>query len=306
MYPSYAGPAFWLTDFVIAANLQAAYEDRQAAAAAPAAGDPQQAPDPNAAAVATPLSPEMKQAIAEEVKAQLAASQSAAAAQGQTSAAPQANTSDEARPPAMDPAQRVFIVSNNLDVPVSGGECGLTQGDVILRTGDELDAGGKVGVSVMSSKASDCKSGSATKLAVADLQEMQNSFQEQVDAGTQSMAANQGKNGMPMAPAGTTAMVKNPEGIASPDLDATAQVDGQISAADQAETEVRQGSTQGSSTLQPDDLGRYAIVESKHPQLRGQWCGGVRRQERSPILTERRESVAMKCCGAFKSKGKST
>ncbi len=195
MYPSYAAPAFWLTDYVIAANLQAAYEDRQAAASAQTGGAQQ--PDQNVASAPTPLTPEIKQAIAEEVKAQLAASQSAAAAQGNPNAASQPNAA-EAAPPAMDPAQRVFIVSTNLDVPVNGDECGLTQGDVILRTGDTLDEGGKVGVSVMTSKANDCKSGSATKVAVADLQEMQNSFQEQVESGTQSMAANQGKNGMPV------------------------------------------------------------------------------------------------------------
>ncbi len=278
MYPSYAAPAFWLTDYVIAANLQAAYEDRQAAAAAQTGGAQQ--PDQNVASAPTPLTPEIKQAIAEEVKAQLAASQSAAAAQGNPNAASQPNAA-EAAPPAMDPAQRVFIVSTNLDVPVNGDECGLTQGDVILRTGDTLDEGGKVGVSVMTSKANDCKSGSATKVAVADLQEMQNSFQEQVESGTQSMAANQGKNGMPAAPAGSTTVANNSEGMAAPDLGAATDVKNQMSAADQAEKEVSQGGAQGSSSLQLDDMGRWAVLDSRLAQMRKRWCGGARVVTRS-------------------------
>jgi hypothetical protein len=58
------------------------------------------------------LSPEVRQAIAEEVSRQLAAETSAA--QG-SSAVPQ-KKDEEAPPPVFDSANRVFVVSNTLDV----------------------------------------------------------------------------------------------------------------------------------------------------------------------------------------------
>ena len=80
-YPVYPSAAFWLTDYLMAANLQAAYE-AQAAANAEAAAKYDQAQTNygnggRQAANSGPvtLSPEVKQAIAEEVKAQLAAEQ---------------------------------------------------------------------------------------------------------------------------------------------------------------------------------------------------------------------------------------
>ena len=88
----YAAPYYWLTDYLIAAQLQAAYAARTdanadaMAADAAASGDNggsggdsgvrlRQLPDQ------WRLSPEVKEAIAQEVKAQLAAQQSQAAQQ---------------------------------------------------------------------------------------------------------------------------------------------------------------------------------------------------------------------------------
>ena len=77
-YPVYPSAAFWLTDYVIAANLQAAYA-AQAAANAEAAAKYDQGYSDGARQAANSgpvtLTPEVKQAIAEEVKAQLAAEQ---------------------------------------------------------------------------------------------------------------------------------------------------------------------------------------------------------------------------------------
>jgi hypothetical protein len=60
-YPVYAGPAYWLTDYLLATTLELAYQERMNAAAANAQAN--YAP--------TPLTPEVKQAISAEVQQQL-------------------------------------------------------------------------------------------------------------------------------------------------------------------------------------------------------------------------------------------
>ena len=138
-YPYYASPAFWLTDYVIAAELQSAYSARADANAqmdadamansGPSGGGDAAAP----VSGGTTLTPEVKQAIADEVKAQLAEQQAQAqssGSDGQASAAP-APANGEV-PPALDPARRTFVVDSNLTVVANGQECGLTAGDVSL------------------------------------------------------------------------------------------------------------------------------------------------------------------------------
>jgi hypothetical protein len=259
-YPVYAGPAFWLTDWLIAANLQAAY-----AAQAEAAADASAAPsgdagggDPVASnggggggdsGGAVALSPEVKQAIADEVKAQIQASQQDAqqgASGGQASAAP-APASNDTPPPALDPARRTFIVSADLDVVADGQECSLSQGDVITRLTDTPDSDQKVNVSVASSKKNDCAAGKTVLVAVDDLQEMYNHFAEQLDNGMKEMASKQGTGGMPKSPdASTTASDVPPP---APDKTAATQLSDQDKAADQAEADAKQqtSSTGGGS-----------------------------------------------------------
>jgi hypothetical protein len=262
-------------------------DNTQTAANTPADTEDGQ-PSGNGNTDAVTLSPEVKELIAQEVKEQLAAEQ--AAASGQTT---ESNASDNQTPPALDPKQRVFIVSSDLDVTPTvkgqaGQECGLTPGDVLLRTSDDLENGNQVKVSVMSSKANDCSAGSEAYLTLDQLQEMQNSFQEQVDAGTQSLAENQGKNGLPAAPAGSTNSTENAEGQAAPDLGAAADVQAQLNAADQAQKEVSQGSGQGSaSNLLPDPLHRNPIFLMTALRLREECIGGLFVARRGLVYSSR-------------------
>jgi len=80
-YPYYTAPAYWLTDYLIAAELQSAYEARQTAEAdaAVAAASYGSEPAPAASASTTvTLTPEVKEAIADDVKAELAVQQAEA------------------------------------------------------------------------------------------------------------------------------------------------------------------------------------------------------------------------------------
>jgi hypothetical protein len=261
-YPSYPSAAFWLTDYLIAANLQAAYEARAAANAAAAnaaandavaatnsAPPPQsQGNDASAANSGTvTLSPEVKAAIAEEVKAQLAAEQSAAkpaAAAGGQQATTTAAGSEEV-PPALDPARRTFVVASDLAVSGDGEECQLTAGDVITRITDTPDDDRKVTVSVGASKKSDCAPGKQVAVAVDDLQEMHNHFQEQLDNGMKDLAAKQGSGGLPKAP--DTKPVASDVPPPPPDASAEKALQEQQAAADQTEAQVvKEAFSQGS------------------------------------------------------------
>jgi hypothetical protein len=247
-YPAYATASLWLTDYLIAANLQAAYHARAdanaAAAQAYANGAAAQA-DAGAAQPAAPpaseqtqLSPQVKQMIADEVKAQLAAEKAAAANSQQAAPA-----SGEA-PDALNPAERVFVVSSNLDVTAEGGqECALTPGDVVMRLSDTPDANQNVTASVQSSKKADCATGQSIAVAVQDLQEMHNQFRQQLDSGLKTLAANSGKSGLPKAPDSSTAGGEVPAPAA--DQGAADQLSGVQQQADQTEQEVQQQAAPG-------------------------------------------------------------
>jgi hypothetical protein len=255
-YPVYPSAAFWLTDYLIAANLQAAYAAQAAAtagAANGAASDQSQdsannnAPADNSGSVA--LSPEVKAAIAEEVKAQLAAEQAAAqpASSGGQPAATQASATPAAEelPPALDPARRTFVVASDLAVVGDGQECQLTSGDVITRISDTPDDDRKVTVSVSASKKTDCAAGKQVAVAVDDLEEMHNHFQEQLDNGMKDLASKQGTGGLPKAP--DTSTVASDVPPPPPDAGAEKTLQDQQAAADQTEAQVvKEAFSQGS------------------------------------------------------------
>jgi hypothetical protein len=246
-YPVYPSAAFWLTDYLISVNLQAAYAAQAEAEAGANLGYPawgqlvaSMGAIPAAdSANAVALSPELKKAISEEIKAQLAAEQtqagSAKSSSGQDAAAP-ANSNEA--PPALDPARRVFVVSADLSVVADGEECALTAGDVITRLTDKPDDDNNVDVSVSASKKTDCAPGKRVAVSVDDLQEMHNHFREQLTSGMGELAKKQGKNGLPKAPDTTTTAGDVPAPPA--DKSAAKTLEDQEKAADQTETEVKQ------------------------------------------------------------------
>ncbi len=251
-YPYYAGPAFWLTDYLVASQLQAAYAAQQNTAAGyeggPAndggnSGGPANYSDSGSTPPANSqvtLSPEVKDAIAEEVKAQLAEQQQQAPSQDlgpdSQSAAP-APTSNQV-PPALDPARRTFVVDNTITVASDGQECELTGGDVITRLTDNPDADQKVTASVSASKKGECGEGKPVLVSVDDLQEMRNHFEEQLNDGLKVLAEKQGTNGMPKAPDASTVSSDIP--APQPDQNAAKTLSDQQAAADQAEAQAKQ------------------------------------------------------------------
>jgi hypothetical protein len=248
-YPAYPSAAYWLTDYLVAADLEAAYAARTASAnaASPADASVQQ-DDTNASPSrqSATLSPQVKQAITEEVKAELQREQnSAAQSQAAGGAAVQGTVAQDDTPPALDPALRTFVVASDLDVVASDQECTLTPGDVITRLGDTPDENQKVIASVASSKKPDCAAGQQVLVAVQDLQEMQNHFREQLDSGLKELAAKQGNGGLPHAPDATQVAGEVPPPVA--DATAARMLQDQEATADQTERDTStQVSGQGS------------------------------------------------------------
>lgn len=230
----------WLSHYFIAENLLLADENQ---AAADAVAQPEAAePGGGTPSDSMALSPEVKQMIAEEVKRQLGAERQAAASEGTPAQAPDSNSplpaSNQEVPDALDPNHGVFLVATSLDVTVDGESCALTPGDVITRQENTPGSDDAVGVKVLSSKKTDCGSGSMARVQVSDLQEMHNRFREQIDSGLKKLAENQGKGGLPRSPAAKPRLVA--EGQAAPDLTASGDLQQQQQDANKTETEVQQ------------------------------------------------------------------
>jgi len=189
-YPVYPSASFWLTDYFIAASLQAAYQQRadDRAYFAANSGGP------------VVLTPEIKEAIANEVQSQLALenSESQRAAQGgdvdiNSSGLPRILA--EAGPDH----PHVFVVAGPLEVTDSEGqECGLTAGDVLrLSTAPPPDST-SVYLQVFASKNQECPRGIMVSVEIADLQEMQNNMRASIDQGLQELQSHEG--GLPTPP----------------------------------------------------------------------------------------------------------
>ena len=238
-YPEYRAPAFWLTDYVIAANLQVGFQASVEAGQPPAGGGPDQLPPDGGVEESnqTPMSPQVKQQIASEVQRQLAEEQAEANAQG---ANPQAGPGGEQIPDALNSSQRVFIVASDIDTAVqTGQECSLSGGDVVMRLADEPDANQNVNANVLSSKQGNCASGQTVAVSVQDLQEMHNQFRQQIDSGLQTLAEKGGEGGLPQArDTGTTVGEVPPP---APDAGAANQLQAEQTQADQIEGQVPQG-----------------------------------------------------------------
>ena len=239
-YTVYASASLWLTDYIIANSLQAAYQaqvDAQVQAAAL-----------NGAA---PLSPEVKQLIANEVKGQVALENAESKTAGQ-GGEPNAASSSIQRD-LSDGTLHVFVAGSDLDVVDAGGtECALSQGDALqVAPGNAPDAT-SISLAVLASKGGkECAKGDTVLVSLTDLQDMQNHMRETIDQGMQELQKKQGKGGLPAAPAAdqaapvetTMAAIAPPP---PPEKEVAAQINEQSQEADRAEKEAA-GDTAGAA-----------------------------------------------------------
>jgi hypothetical protein len=232
-FPVYPSASVWLADYLISQSLAANYAAQQAAAAA----SQQQAMAPDAA----PLTPEVKNMIADEVKRQIALTNQEA----QVTAAnnvPDPAGSGIARM-LSDNVQHVFVAGADLDVIDAGGtECAVSEGDALQLAGATPPDATAANLVVLSSKGGkECHKGATVSVALADLQDMQNHMRETIDAGMSDLQAKGGQGGLPAVPASAKAAPVKAGFTAvapPPDPNAAAEVAKQGAEADKAEQEV--------------------------------------------------------------------
>jgi len=241
-YAVYASPSLWLTDYIIANSLQAAYQarlDAQAQAQAAALESP------------APLSPDVKQLIADEVRSQVALENAESKTAGQ-GGEPDAASSSIQRS-LTDGKPHVFVAGSDLDVVDAGGtECALSEGDALqIAPGNAPDAT-NVSLAVLASKGGkECAKGDTVLVALTDLQDMQNHMRETIDQGMQELQKKQGQGGLPAAPAAAKAAPVETQMAAiapppPPEKEVAAEINQQSQEADRAEKEAT-GDTGGAA-----------------------------------------------------------
>ena len=230
-YPMYTSPSLWLTDYMIAATLEAAYQERMASRMAP--GNIYQ--DQSA-----PMTPEVKQAIADEVRRQIDLERAA----GRDPNAPGGQDTDI----FADNRPHVFVVNTTLAVNSDAGECTIAEGDVLRMNGPPPPNATSADVIVLSSRGRDCRRGSTVSVDLQDLQEMQNQMLATIDRGMNDLQAKQGQGGLPTLPQGSAGTIDTPfaQEAAQPDANVAGELTSASQEADRAEQQaVSQGGDAG-------------------------------------------------------------
>jgi len=224
-YREYAGPVFWLTDYLIATSLQEAYQ-QEAAARAQGAG--------YVSSGQPGITPDVKQRIADEVHRQLDLER----AQGQSMMSNIA--SGDMSSIFSDGVSHVFVASSSLMVDDRGPGCAISEGDVLQLVPGQSDGPAAAAV-VLASKSTDCRRGGVVSVQLQDLQEMQNHAREILDQGLAELQSRQGRGGLPALPAAAAAAP-----VAAP-----------IAAAVQPDANV---ATELSQAAQEADTGEQAVI----------------------------------------------
>jgi len=185
-YPYYASPIFWLTDFMVAATLESAYQDRidNSLPPAPPSYD-------NGG-----MTPEVKQAIADEVRRQLDEER----AEQQAASQPYAPPASAAPSLFSSNVSRIFLVTTSTVAYAGGQERFLSDGDVLQLNGAPAPDATYADVVVLASRSRGIPRGSVVSVSLVDLQEMQNHMRASIDQGLGDLQSHQGLGGLPPAP----------------------------------------------------------------------------------------------------------
>jgi hypothetical protein len=225
--PVYGSAPLWLTDYVIATSLQAAYAAQIRAQMAAGNG-------------AAALSPEVKDEIAQEVQVEVQQEMAAARANAGNS---QGARDDEGVSALLSDAHsHVFMPGSQLDLVDAGGnECTLTPGDVVQVRAAPAPGAQAVNATVLASKGGyECATDTTVRMPLADLQESENYLRQTIDQGMADLQAKQGTGNLPPAPAAAQgALVKASfaAGAPPPDSNVEAEITEEVNAADLAEKE---------------------------------------------------------------------
>jgi len=223
-YPVYASPDLWMTDYILAQSMQAAYQAQTPAppqpstqwtpAPAPAPdasvatpdaqpGDTSTAPQPDAAPPALqsidapPVPAAPPPAITPQIKAQLNTQIKVQLEEQQAAQATPAMLTTQSGPAALRANHVFFQVVQPLDVPTAHGHCSLSANDYIKRTGGMSSDDWMIPVVVELSRPADCPEGLGTRIGLNDLNAMENEQEAQVLEAMQAASKSMGPNGPP-------------------------------------------------------------------------------------------------------------
>lgn len=240
-YPSYSSASLWMTDYILRANLQQAYSEQQQAGYAGSAAGPdanyagdgvgypsQTGPAPvvRRTSADDQLSPVVKTALGQQTTAEIAEMQAASAAgsgdaPGQPALVPAVYT-----PTALKPNHTLFEISTDMQLEISADQsCALTPGDVLFRRRtSSADADGKVAVVVVGSTHGGCPLNTQGQISLQSLQEIENQYDEQLQAAMGVMAEKAGHGTIPPSPAaGATPLMAASAGPQPPEVDTMVQ-----------------------------------------------------------------------------------
>ncbi len=231
-YPVYAGPSFWLTDYLISQSLAAAYQTQVDAQL------PVNQPLPPGPPVVTP---EIKQLIADEVKRQIALENAEAQANAQN-ADFNSQSSSIARTLG-DRQSHVFVVGGDFDlVDTAGQECAVSRGDVLQYNPSNPTNDDGAPVLVLATKPRECQRGATVNATYSELQSMQNHMRETVDSGLEELQTHKGAIPAPPASAIGQSTQANFISAAPPaDQNAQTEISQQYQEAERAEREALSG-----------------------------------------------------------------
>jgi hypothetical protein len=251
-YQSYPSASYWLTDYLVAQSLTAAYQEQVDASAnmqgsAFVGGNGQ-----------TALTPDVKQEIANEVQRQLTLENAERKAVSENT---EPDPASSGIPRLLsDNTPHSFVVASNLVVTDSTGqECPITQGDVILMSGTSLADGNMVPVQVRASKNQECTKGSMVSVSLEDLQDMENHMRGTIDQGLAELQSHPAQNGLPALPAAAAVPpVQAAFAAAAPAVDAnvSTELSQEAHNADQIEQQVV---TESQSAQSPDNSGNVSV-----------------------------------------------
>jgi hypothetical protein len=226
-YSVYTSPDLWMTDYIIAQSMQTAYHAQTAAPASEPS--PQEAPaapaaQPSVAAPAPqsndapPAPVALPPAITPQVKAQLNAQIKVRLQEQQSAAATPATLTTQSTPPALRPNHVFFQVAQPLDVPsgTANRHCSLSADDYIKRTGGMSKDDWMIPVVVELSGPSDCPEGLQTRIALNDLNAMENEQEAQVLEAMQAASNSMGPNGPPSGPGAHPTLIADGNAVPDP------------------------------------------------------------------------------------------
>lgn len=247
--PAYASGAAWLADYYLNQTLANGYEEEQGADAGDGGGEEAadfgdgQGGDDLYAEADAPITPEIQQTLGVQVQQQLAYENAAAG-----SAQPD-QSSDTTDLPQVLKLGHMFVVDQPLSVETADGQtCALTAGNVLQLSAAVDPNAATATMTVLSTRKASCPAWTQVQVGLEALEEMQNNFRAQLDAGLHTMHDQQGQGGLPGAPDSAIGPPPRP----GPDLPGGSEnVDAMLQAQQKQASQTEMAMTQSAFANQP-------------------------------------------------------